>query len=122
MTHAKNPPGRADTPRTSMADDIKVSDNHEAARFEILLDGGVAGFAAYRLRSGKIIFTHTEILPEFEGRGLGGRLAAAALDASRTSDRMVVPLCPFIAGYIRRHPEYRDLVPESYLDLLDEDA
>ncbi|MER5647812.1 GNAT family N-acetyltransferase [Streptosporangium sp. NPDC002524] len=105
-----------------MADDIEISDNPEASRFEILLDGEVAGFAAYRLRAGKIIFTHTEILPEHEGKGLGGRLASAALDASRSSGRAVVPLCPFVSRYIRRHPEYRDLVPEGYLDLLDEEG
>lgn len=104
-----------------MPDDVQVSDNAEASRFEILANGEIAGFAEYRLRAGKIIFTHTEILTEFEGKGLGSRLAAAALDASRVSGRKIVPLCPFIARYIRRHPEYGDLVPESYLDLLEED-
>ncbi|MBB2913407.1 putative GNAT family acetyltransferase [Streptosporangium becharense] len=106
-----------------MADnDIKVSDDPGASRFEILVDGGLAGFAEYRLRAGKIIFTHTEIDPAFEGRGLGSRLASGALDASRSAGRSVVPLCPFIAGYIRRHPEYRDLVPDNYADLLQEEA
>ncbi|MGC5014608.1 GNAT family N-acetyltransferase [Streptosporangium sp. DT93] len=103
-------------------DSVAVSDNSGASRFEITVGGVTAGFAVYRLRAGKIIFTHTEILPEFEGRGLGGRLASAALDASRASGRAVVPLCPFFAGYIRRHPAYRDLVPESYADLLDEET
>ncbi|MFI6508625.1 GNAT family N-acetyltransferase [Streptosporangium sp. NPDC050855] len=101
---------------------VAVSDDPGASRFEITVDGTAAGFAAYRLRAGKIIFTHTEISPAFEGRGLGGRLASAALDASRASGRAVVPLCPFIAGYIRRHPAYRDLVPEGYADLVDEET
>jgi len=105
-----------------MADDIEVSDNSESLRFEILLKGEVAGFAAYRLRANKIIFTHTEILPEHEGKGLGSGLVSAALDASRSSGRSVVPLCPFVSRYIRRHPEYRDLVPEAYHDLLDEEG
>ncbi|GAA2861478.1 GNAT family N-acetyltransferase [Streptosporangium fragile] len=106
-----------------MADnDIKVSDNPGASRFEILVDGEIAGFAAYRLRAGKIIFTHTEIASEFEGKGLGSRLAVGALDAGRSAGRSVVPLCPFIAGYIRRHPEYRDLVPDHYADLLEEET
>ncbi|MEU4833229.1 GNAT family N-acetyltransferase [Streptosporangium sp. NPDC023615] len=101
---------------------VAVSDDPGASRFEITLDGVAAGFAAYRLRAGRIVFTHTEILPAFEGRGLGGRLASAALDASRDSGRPVVPLCPFIAGYIRRHPAYRDLVAEDYADLLDKET
>ncbi|MEU8383124.1 GNAT family N-acetyltransferase [Streptosporangium sp. NPDC048865] len=104
-----------------MTDDIEVSDAPGASRFEILLDGEVAGFVEYRLRAGKIIFTHTEILPEHGGKGLGGRLVSAALDASRSAGRSVVPLCPFVARYIRRHPAYKDLVPEGYHDLLEED-
>jgi predicted GNAT family acetyltransferase len=103
-----------------MAENIEVSDNPEASRFEILVDGEVAGFAHYRRRPSKIIFTHTEIRPEFEGMGLGSRLAAAALDQSRASGLPVVPLCPFIARYIQRHPEYKDLVKESYLDLVED--
>jgi hypothetical protein len=96
-----------------MADVIEVADNPTAARFEVTLDGRLAGFAEYRLKAGTIVFTHTEILPEYEGKGLGTRLARAALDAAGDAGLTVVPLCPFIAGYIERHPEYGGLVGEK---------
>ncbi len=89
---------------------IEVRDNPEHSRFEIFSDGTAAGFAQYVTRPGRMIFVHTEIDPAFEGKGLGGALAKAALDEVRTRGVHAVPLCPFIAGYIRRHPEYEDLV------------
>ncbi|SDG88658.1 hypothetical protein SAMN05421505_10914 [Sinosporangium album] len=98
-----------------MGQDIRVVDNPQASRYEVLVDGALAGFAEYRLKREKIIFPHTEVNPEFEGQGLGSRLARAALDASRDAGLTVVPACPFIAAYIRRHPDYVELVAESYL-------
>jgi predicted GNAT family acetyltransferase len=95
----------------------EVINNTEASRYEIRVDGKVAGFAEYRLRPGKIVFVHTVIGEEFEGKGLGGVLVHNALDAAREAGLTVIPLCPFVAGYIRRHPEYRDLVDEKYRDI-----
>ncbi|GIH77805.1 GNAT family N-acetyltransferase [Planobispora longispora] len=89
----------------------KVVDNPEAGRFEILLDGRKAGFAEYRRKGAKLSLTHTEIDPAFEGRGLGSALARGALDAARAGGLSVLPFCPFIRGYIERHPGYLDLVP-----------
>ena len=97
----------------------EVVDDAEAARYEILADGQVAGFAEYRLRPGKIVFTHTVIRDEFEGKGLGGKLVSAALDRAREAGLKVVPLCPFVAGYIKRHPEYLDLVDDNYRETVD---
>lgn len=92
----------------------QIADNTADSRFEIRTstpDGEVlAGFAAYELHGEHITFTHTEIADQFEGLGFGGALAAGALDAARAAGRLVTPLCPFIAAYIRRHPEYRDIV------------
>jgi len=93
-----------------MTDDIRVTDHPERHRFEVHVGDELAGIAAYRLAPGQIVFTHTEIDPAFEGRGLAGRLAADALDAARLRGLAVVPLCPYIASYIRRHPQYEDLV------------
>jgi predicted GNAT family acetyltransferase len=89
----------------------KVVDNPEASRFEVLLDGEVAGFAEYRRSDGAVAFTHTVIDPGFEGRGLGSVLARGALDTTREAGSPVLPFCPFIRGYIQRHPAYLDLVP-----------
>ncbi len=88
-----------------------VVDRPESGRFEILLDGEVAGFAEYQRSDQTVVFTHTEIDPRFEGRGLGSVLARQALDAARDQRLRVLPLCPFIRGYIQRHPDYLDLVP-----------
>ncbi|GGM52719.1 N-acetyltransferase [Micromonospora sonchi] len=88
-----------------------VVDNPSAGRFEIMVDGQVAGFAEYRRRNGTISFTHTLIESNFEGRDLGSKLARGALDAVREEGSGVLPFCPFIRGYIQRHPDYLDLVP-----------
>ena len=80
-------------------------------RYEIRADERLAGFAEYRVRrDGTVVFTHTEIQSDFDGRGLGGQLARAALDDVRRRGAGVVPQCPFMAGYIERHPQYADLV------------
>jgi hypothetical protein len=89
----------------------RVVDNPAAGRFELLVGDDVAGFAEYRRTSSATSFTHTVIDPAFAGRGLGAALARGALDASRAAGRAVLPACPFIRGYIARHPEYLDLVP-----------
>jgi predicted GNAT family acetyltransferase len=80
-------------------------------RFELLVGDGRAGKMDYKLDSETIVLLHTDISPEFEGQGLGGRLARAALDFARTESLNVLPLCPFVTEYIRRHPEYQDLTP-----------
>ena len=96
-----------------------VRDNPELLRFEIHDEGKLAGFAQYVRRPGRIFFVHTEIDPAFEGRGLGSRLAAGALDAARATGERVVPLCPFIAQYIERHREYADLVDHELMASLE---
>lgn len=90
---------------------VTITHNAEASRYEARLDGELAGFADYQLASGLIVFTHTEVDPAFEGQGVGSRLAQGALDDVRAGgDRKVLPLCPFIKGWIARHPAYQDLV------------
>lgn len=88
-----------------------VIDNEEARRFEINVDGHMAT-ANYERAGRQIIFTHTETPAALRGRGIGSLLARSALDEARARGLEVVPLCPFIAGYIRAHPEYLDLVSE----------
>jgi predicted GNAT family acetyltransferase len=90
---------------------LTVRDNTDKGRFEAVDESGVvAGFAAYRRREGRVVFTHTEVDDAFEGRGVGSTLVRAALDAVRDEGVQVVPLCPFVRSYIHRHPEYADLV------------
>lgn len=86
-----------------------VRDNPEAHRYEILRDDVVLGFAAYQKTDRLIVFTHTEIDPSVEGQGIGGKLVRAALDHVRTLDLAVLPICPFVQGWMARHPDYADL-------------
>ena len=80
-------------------------------RYEVLLDGELAGFADYILTDGLITFTHTEIQPKFEGRGAGSALVRFALDDVRaTGDAKVLPICPFVKAWILKHPEYHALL------------
>jgi predicted GNAT family acetyltransferase len=90
-----------------------IVDNPESGRYEILVDGEVAGFAEYTRRGATVSFTHTVIDSSFEGRGLGSKLARGVLDATRAEGGSVLPFCPFIRGYIQRHPDYVDLVPSD---------
>ncbi|MEA3040542.1 MAG: uncharacterized protein QOC65_31 [Sphingomonadales bacterium] len=78
-------------------------------RFEIEEDGATA-ILTYVLRDGAIVFTHTIVPEEIEGRGVGGRLAKAGLAYARENGLNVVPQCSFVRGYIERHPEYADLL------------
>ena len=87
-----------------------IVDNAERSRFEIHVDGELAGFTVYRQRPGIVDLVHTEIGDAFEGRGLGGQLARGALDQVRASGRQVVATCPFIKGWIAKHEDYQDLL------------
>ena len=92
----------------------EVHNNPTENRYEVLADGQLAGYAQYALGRGRIAFVHTEVVQSYEG--LGSRLARAALDDARAQGLVVMPFCPFIAGYIERHlDEYRDLVHPEML-------
>jgi predicted GNAT family acetyltransferase len=90
--------------------DAQVRENPDRNRFELQVDGDPAGFAAYRVRDGHTVITHSEVDPAFRGRGLGSELARLTLDVLRERGDRVVPSCPFFARYIADHPEYADLV------------
>jgi uncharacterized protein len=107
--------GELETP-DEQSDDVEVADVPEASRYELRLGGRLVGLAAYRRRDDRIVLTHTEVDESCEGRGYGSRLAAAALEDARRQGLRVVPLCPFIARYIDRHPEYEELLVAGYRD------
>ena len=97
--------------------DVHVTHEPERRRYEALLGDERAGFAEYILTDELVVFTHTEVDPRFEGHGVGSAIARFALDDVREGGRLkVLPLCPFIKGWIGRHQEYVPLVygvPES---------
>jgi predicted GNAT family acetyltransferase len=90
-----------------------VSDNESEHRYEIHLDGQLAGFTEYRRHPAVIEFTHTKIEPRFQHHGLASQLISSALDSARRSGLQVIPFCPFVRGYIRENPDYLDLVPQT---------
>jgi uncharacterized protein len=89
----------------------EVRDNPEQGRFEVFDDGELAGHSEYHLVEGAIAFDHTEVDRRFEGRGLGSTLARAELEEARRRGLEVLPYCPFVRSYLKRHREYVDLVP-----------
>jgi predicted GNAT family acetyltransferase len=94
------------------AAEYTVSDAPARQRFEIRDGDRVAGFTEYRRRGDVLAFIHTEVAPEYEGKGVASRLISAALDIAQEDGAMVLPFCPFVRGYIAKHPDrYLDLVP-----------
>ena len=89
--------------------ELIVIHNPKAGRFELEKDSHLA-VLEYQLSNGKIVFTHTGVPDALGGQGIGSLLARAGLDYARSQSFAVVPLCSFIAGYIQKHPEYKDLV------------
>lgn len=89
----------------SDSDSPTVQDVPERSRFEITVGGETAGFAAYTRRGDEVVLTHTVIDDAWEGRGLGSILARAAVTAVTRAGDTVVPRCPFIAAWLRKHPD-----------------
>jgi predicted GNAT family acetyltransferase len=91
----------------------EVRDHPDQSRYEVLVDGAVAGYAEYRRTSDRITINHTEVDDAYEGQGLGSLLVRHMLDAARDAGLAVLPSCPFTANWMKRHSEYVDLVPEG---------
>jgi uncharacterized protein len=89
---------------------IATVDRPEKRRFEMTVDGRLAGVATYELEGDQITLVHTRVARPFEGRGLGSRLAKSVLDDVRARGVPVRVECPFLTRYIRTHPAYRDFL------------
>lgn len=91
--------------------EVEIRNNPAENRYEAWLGDELAGFATYELREATIVFVHTEVDDDSEGEGVGSALARAALDdVRRDGELRVVAKCPFIKGWIERHPDYQDLL------------
>lgn len=97
-----------------MSPNYAIRDNSEKHRFEADLGDGSLSIANYYLRDGKIVVTHTEVPAAHEGQGIGTALIRFALNSARDRGLTVVPLCPFFAAYIRKHPEEQDLLDQDW--------
>ena len=93
---------------------LTVHDNPQRHRFEIDLGDGNFAIAEYTLPAGKIMFTHTEVPEEHEGKGIGTTLIRHALDAARQRGLKVIPICPFFAAYMQKHAEVQDLLDPAW--------
>ena len=93
--------------------DLQVVNNEAEGRFEVRL-GDQLAYTEYRLLKTGILFPHTEVPPAFEGQGVGGKLVRAGMAFARERGELVIPVCPFVAAFITRHPEYHDLVHPDY--------
>jgi len=87
---------------------VRVVDNPAELRYELDDDGTLAGEIRYRRVPGGLALVHTEVDPK--RHGLGTEIVRGALDDMRERGLKVVPVCPFVAAFIRRHPEYADLL------------
>ena len=91
----------------------EVKDNPAMSRFE-MASGGAVTFVEYeRAGGGRIALLHTEVPEAMSGQGVGSKLVRGALDALRAEGAKVVPRCEFVAAYVERHPEYRDMVADE---------
>jgi uncharacterized protein len=97
--------------------DIVIRDDSDGRAYVVEVDGERAGMAEYRDRDGSRVFRHTEVDDRLSGEGIGSKLVRYALDDVRASGGKVVPLCPFFAAYIKRHPEYEDLVDQEMTEM-----
>jgi len=96
-----------------------IRDNGEKHRFEVDLGDGGFGVADYRLPEGKIVFTHTEVPKKHEGKGVGSALIRFALGSARERGLKVIPICPFVAAYLKKHAEDQDLLDPAYRRILE---
>lgn len=87
----------------------EVRNNVDRSRYELFLDDELVGVADYRLDGDVVVFPHTEIRPDKQGRGLGAVLVQGALDDVRSEGRHIVAYCWYVAEFVDRHPEYADL-------------
>ena len=90
------------------SDNLRVINNTDLNRFEVQLDHQVA-VLEYQIAGKNIIYTHTEVPPEYEGRGIAATMARFAMEFAREQGYKVQALCPYVNAFVRRHPEYHSI-------------
>jgi predicted GNAT family acetyltransferase len=99
---------------------MKVIDDKERGRYELRDGDELIGFTEYHFHRDEMALLHTEIRPEFEGRGMGSRLIQGLLDDARSRGLKVLPYCPFVRRWVAKHSEYKDLVPTTHQSMFDQ--
>jgi uncharacterized protein len=102
------------TDRTGAQTTVSAADGE----YTIAVDGQIVGLAAFADRGDQRVFYHTEVQPPFEGRGLATILVDEALKATRADGKRIVPVCPMVADFIKKHSEFRDVTDKATPDIL----
>ena len=97
-----------------MTEEYELIDNEESRRYEFRIDGHIAKIEYIKTPNGEIYLTHTEVPRALGGKGVGSQLVEKALKDIEQKDLRLVPLCPFVAGYIHKHPEWRRIVMKGF--------
>ena len=92
---------------------LNIVNNEAKHRFEVKI-GEQTAVLEYTRATGLIVYNHTEVPRDLAGQGIASQLAKTALDFARDNNLEVMPLCPYVAVYIRRHPEYRDVLRRGF--------
>jgi len=92
--------------------DAKVRHDEEQQRYVLEINGQLLGFAQYHEEGDRQIFTHTEIDDSLSGKGMGSMLVRESLDDARQRDKRIVPVCEFIGAYVKKHPDWNDLLEQ----------
>jgi uncharacterized protein len=92
---------------------VTVTDAPERSRYEAHVDGKLAGFVTYRRTGDVVVFIHTEVDAEHEGQGVAGTIAKEVLDDVRRRGLRAQLLCPYLIRWVKRHPEYDDLLSSA---------
>lgn len=94
-------------------ENLTIQNNEAKHRFETQVDDQTA-VLEYTLATGLIVYNHTEVPPSLEGQGIASQLAKTALEYAKENELQIMPLCPYVAAYIRRHPEYKTLIRPGF--------
>lgn len=93
--------------------EITITENTEKKRFETEVEGRTA-LIDYKKAENKIYLTHTEVPSELEGKGIASSMVKQVLQRIKDEGLELVPLCPFVASYIKRHPEWKEILAKGY--------
>ena len=93
--------------------DLRIEDHPETKRYEAWRGDTLTAYVEYSVLATGLLIAHTEVLPAFEGQGIGGAIARYVLEDMRAKAQKIIPVCQFFVGYLRRHPEYLDVVNED---------
>ncbi|MCF6780625.1 N-acetyltransferase [Pseudomonas stutzeri] len=92
--------------------DAKVRHDEDQQRYVLEIEGQALGFAQYRAEGKRMVFTHTEVDDSLSGQGMGSLLVRESLDDARRRGMGIVPVCEFIAAYVKKHPDWNDIIEQ----------